>query len=80
MAGYSVANLKELENSAERFGLAPAVEARFARTALDAEESSVPGGFTRTSITTHAGIEAWAYAYGDGLTLTPIESGDWLNR
>jgi mannose-6-phosphate isomerase-like protein (cupin superfamily) len=41
MAGYAVANLKELENSAERFGLAPHVEARFARTALDAEETGL---------------------------------------
>jgi mannose-6-phosphate isomerase-like protein (cupin superfamily) len=41
MAGYALANLKELENSAERFGLAPDVEARFARTALDAEETGL---------------------------------------
>jgi mannose-6-phosphate isomerase-like protein (cupin superfamily) len=41
VAGYTVANLKEVENSAERFGLAPAVEARFARTTLAAERTGV---------------------------------------
>jgi uncharacterized cupin superfamily protein len=41
VAGYTVANLKELENSAEQFGLAPDVEARFGRTALGAERTGV---------------------------------------
>lgn len=41
MAGYAVANLKEIENSAERFGLAPDIEARFARTSLGAERTGV---------------------------------------
>ncbi len=45
---------------------------------LDAEESSVPGGYRRTVVTTTSGTEAWAYEYGFGLDLTPIESGDWL--
>ena len=27
-----------------------------------------------------AGRQAWAYAYGDGLDLTPIPSGDWFAR
>jgi uncharacterized cupin superfamily protein len=39
--GYALANLKELENSAERFGIAPDVEARFGRTALGAERTGV---------------------------------------
>ena len=47
---------------------------------LDTEESSVPGGFARTAITTNSGIRAWAYAYGNGLELTKIESGDWRHR
>jgi gamma-glutamylcyclotransferase (GGCT)/AIG2-like uncharacterized protein YtfP len=51
-----------------------------ALAALDTEESSVPGGFVRVAITTRAGTPAWAYSYGSGLELTPIESGDWLNR
>jgi mannose-6-phosphate isomerase-like protein (cupin superfamily) len=41
VAGYTVANLKEVENSAERFGFAPAVEARFARGPLAAERTGV---------------------------------------
>jgi mannose-6-phosphate isomerase-like protein (cupin superfamily) len=41
VSGYSIANLKELENSAERFGLAPNIEARFARAALEAERSGL---------------------------------------
>jgi gamma-glutamylcyclotransferase (GGCT)/AIG2-like uncharacterized protein YtfP len=48
--------------------------------ALDAEESSVPGGYTRTIVTTLAGVTAWSYRYGEGLELTAIESGDWLSR
>ena len=37
IAGYTVTNLKAIENAAERFGLAPDLEARFARDALEAE-------------------------------------------
>ena len=37
MAGYTITNLKDLENSAEKFGMAPDLEARFARDALGAE-------------------------------------------
>lgn len=47
---------------------------------LDAEESSVPGGYRRVVVTTVRGIVAWAYEYGGGLSLTPIETGDWLDR
>jgi uncharacterized cupin superfamily protein len=41
MAGYAIANMKELENSAEQFGLAPDVEARFGRKALGARQSGL---------------------------------------
>jgi mannose-6-phosphate isomerase-like protein (cupin superfamily) len=41
VADYTLKNLKELENSAERFGLAPDVEARFARNALGTESSGL---------------------------------------
>ena len=34
----------------------------------------------RVRITTGAGVEAWAYAYGDGLELTLSPSGDWFDR
>ena len=39
MANYAIKNIKELDNAAEQFGLAPNVEARFARKALEAEQS-----------------------------------------
>jgi gamma-glutamylcyclotransferase (GGCT)/AIG2-like uncharacterized protein YtfP len=48
--------------------------------ALDAEEASVTGLFRRTLVTTHAGLIAWAYQYGDGLDLTPIAGGRWNGR
>ena len=38
MAGYTITNLKDVENSAEKFGMAPDLEARFARDALGAEQ------------------------------------------
>jgi mannose-6-phosphate isomerase-like protein (cupin superfamily) len=41
MANYTVTNMKELENAAERFGLAPNVEARFARKALGTTSSGM---------------------------------------
>jgi gamma-glutamylcyclotransferase (GGCT)/AIG2-like uncharacterized protein YtfP len=47
---------------------------------LDTVESSVAGLYRRVRVTTHAGVDAWAYEYGAGLTLTPIESGDWSDR
>jgi gamma-glutamylcyclotransferase (GGCT)/AIG2-like uncharacterized protein YtfP len=47
---------------------------------IDEEEDTVLGLYQRVGVTTGRGIEAWAYEYGDGLTLTPIESGDWFRR
>jgi mannose-6-phosphate isomerase-like protein (cupin superfamily) len=42
MAGYTVANLKnDVEDQAPKFGLAPDLEGRFARQALDCEQSGV---------------------------------------
>ena len=41
MSGYTIANLKELEDSAVEFGLSPNIEARFARTALESERSGL---------------------------------------
>jgi len=38
MSGYTVVNLKEVEDQAHNFGLAPDLEARFARVALEAEQ------------------------------------------
>ena len=37
MSGYTIVNLKEVEDQAPKFELSPDLEARFARVALDAE-------------------------------------------
>jgi mannose-6-phosphate isomerase-like protein (cupin superfamily) len=37
MAGYTTVNMKEVEDQAPKFGVAPDLEARFARVALEAE-------------------------------------------
>ncbi|MCB0966411.1 MAG: gamma-glutamylcyclotransferase [Ilumatobacter sp.] len=47
---------------------------------LDEEEDTVGGLYRRIEVTTGSGMRAWAYAYGTGLTLTPIPSGDWFVR
>ena len=47
---------------------------------LDEEEDTVLGLYRRVEVTTGSGLRAWAYEYGDGLELTPIESGDWFLR
>lgn len=47
---------------------------------LDEEEGTVAGLYRRVAVTTGLGVRAWAYEYGDGLTLTPIDSGDWNRR
>ncbi|MGI9645661.1 MAG: gamma-glutamylcyclotransferase family protein [Ilumatobacteraceae bacterium] len=49
-------------------------------TTLDEEEGTVAGLYRRVSVMTGHGVGAWAYEYGDGLTLTPIDSGDWNQR
>jgi uncharacterized cupin superfamily protein len=41
MAGYTVVNLREVEDQAPRFGLSPDLEARMARVALELEHSGV---------------------------------------
>jgi gamma-glutamylcyclotransferase (GGCT)/AIG2-like uncharacterized protein YtfP len=47
---------------------------------LDIVEDTVDGLYRRVRVTTSAGIEVWAYEYGDGLELTVIPSGDWFAR
>jgi quercetin dioxygenase-like cupin family protein len=37
MAGYTIKNLKEIEDQAPKFGLSPDLEARFARSPLEAD-------------------------------------------
>jgi Cupin domain len=41
MADYSLRNIKELDNAAEKFGFAPDYEARFAREQLDCKQSGL---------------------------------------
>ena len=41
MSDYKIANLKEIDDSAVEFGLAPNMEARFARKPLEAERSGI---------------------------------------
>ncbi|TDT18013.1 gamma-glutamylcyclotransferase (GGCT)/AIG2-like uncharacterized protein YtfP [Ilumatobacter fluminis] len=47
---------------------------------LDEEEDTVAGLYRRVEIVTGRGVAAWAYAYGNGLSLTPIAGGDWFAR
>ena len=47
---------------------------------LDDVEDIVGGEYGRVIIKTASGTEAWSYAYGAGLELTPIPSGDWLQH
>ena len=41
MAGYTLVNLKEVEDQAPKFGHSPNLEARFARAALELENSGI---------------------------------------
>ncbi len=47
---------------------------------LDEVEDVVGGEYSRVTVRTGRGHTAWAYAYGQGLELTPIASGDWLTH
>lgn len=47
---------------------------------LDRVEGTVQGLYRRVIVRTESGRVSWAYEYGGGLDLTPIPSGDWLNR
>jgi mannose-6-phosphate isomerase-like protein (cupin superfamily) len=41
MSGYTIRNLKDVEDAAPKFGMSPALEARFAREELGLESSGV---------------------------------------
>ncbi|HUF98111.1 MAG TPA: gamma-glutamylcyclotransferase family protein [Ilumatobacter sp.] len=47
---------------------------------LDDFEDIGSGLYRRVVVTTGCGVVAWAYEAGTGFDLSPIESGDWLNR
>ena len=61
------------------YGLLAAAQARCLEL-LDEVEGVVDGLYHRVQIRTGSGTTAWSYQYGGGLRLTPIESGDWLDR
>jgi mannose-6-phosphate isomerase-like protein (cupin superfamily) len=41
MSDYTIVNLREVENAAPKFGLADTIEARFAREALEGQQTGV---------------------------------------
>jgi len=47
---------------------------------LDIEEDTVDGLYKRVEVNTQSGAKCWAYAYGEGLELTLIPSGNWFDR
>lgn len=47
---------------------------------MDVVEGTVAGLYRRLALVTIAGRAVWAYEYGEGLGLTPIPSGDWLQH
>jgi gamma-glutamylcyclotransferase (GGCT)/AIG2-like uncharacterized protein YtfP len=47
---------------------------------LDEVEGAVAGDYRRIPIVTLAGVSAWAYEYGGGLSLEAIPGGSWLLR
>ncbi len=51
---------------------------RRALDVLDEVEGVVDGEYVRVALRTGRGVDAWAYAGGDGLDLIPIVSGDWF--
>ena len=59
------------------FGLLEASVDR-ALEVLDEVEGIVDGEYTRVTVRTGRGVDAWSYASGEGLGLTPIPSGDWF--
>ena len=66
-------------SAAARTGSAPTRSTRRS-TRSTPRRASVPGGYRAGRRHRPAGRRRWAYEYGDGLELTPIASGDWLDR
>src|SRR3954451_6545444 len=62
MSDYTIQNIKDLEDSAVKFGLSPQVEARFGRNALDAQKSGF--SYQRFSGGLPAGVRPRARAAG----------------
>jgi gamma-glutamylcyclotransferase (GGCT)/AIG2-like uncharacterized protein YtfP len=53
---------------------------RRALEVLDDVEGVVDGEYARQIVRTARGVDAWAYASGADLALTPIPSGDWFRH
>jgi mannose-6-phosphate isomerase-like protein (cupin superfamily) len=77
---YAIANIKELEDQAVKFGLSPNVEARFGRKAMDAQK----GGFSYQKLAPnyrqtfghrHEGQEEFYVVLSGGGSVT-FENGD----
>jgi gamma-glutamylcyclotransferase (GGCT)/AIG2-like uncharacterized protein YtfP len=47
---------------------------------LDEVEGIVDGEYARVVVHTASGVDAWAYASGGDLDLTPIASNDWFRH
>jgi gamma-glutamylcyclotransferase (GGCT)/AIG2-like uncharacterized protein YtfP len=57
-----------------------AASAEHALRVLDEVEGIVDGDYSRVVVRTARGVDAWAYASGEGFSLTPIPSGDWFHH
>lgn len=57
-----------------------AESAERALAVLDEVEGIVDGEYSRVVVRTARGVDAWAYASGGGLDVTPIASGDWFTH
>ena len=52
MAGYTIRNLKQVEDQAPKFGLSPGLEARFGREQLECENMGISYQVTSASTKT----------------------------
>lgn len=78
--GYPAARFGASSTIAGRTFLLEPVLVDEALARLDEVEGAVAGLYRRLSITTSNGVDAWAYEYGGGLSLSVIPSGSWLLR
>ena len=86
MDAYTIKNLKELEDMAPRFGLAPDLEARFARSDLECQQTGLsyqrlaPNAAGRFGHTHHQDEEVYVVLSGSGrmkLADETVEIGPW---
>src|SRR6476660_6530869 len=70
MTDYAIKNISDLEDSAVKFGLSPQVEARFGRSALDAQK----GGFSYQKLEPNY-RQGFGHAHSDQEEIYVIVSG-----